>query len=626
MKPAAVNVCNCLKMRILIVFLVVFFQQNLLVFAQLEPIPLGTWRSHFDYSKGKTMAYASGKIYFGAENGLFLYNIAQNEATILGLDNGFSDLNARAIDYHAPTKTLILAYENGGIDLARLDNEADIEEINSIQSIKNSNTLLGSKNTNEIFINGNKVIISTDFGLVQLDLLKGNIIEVDKNLGINGLEIPIYSVAVLGNKIFALSNSQIISANLNSNLQSFESWEHNQLPLPISSGKKQLIIANNTVYLLLGGLGLFEWVNGKFEKLIVFSETNFAANYNGDKIYIALNNRLLTYDFKTKIKIEQQENSIILPQKLLINQNVIWLADNKKGVISNYSGTFLPSNPTPSPGLVTVRNDSIITDQIGLKYTILPAGNGLQITDKTGKTKVFQSIPLLQNNSKNSNTVNSIAVDKNNIIYLALNGGIVALNSSPEILESTSLLNFISTPVIDGVRTLANELVLSIAVDAGNRKWVGTAAGLYLFDEDLSKIIEKFTVNNSPLPSNSIYFLNLEGNTGELFIYTNNGIVSYRTNSTESTDSQMNNVLVFPNPVLPQYSGTVGISGLVANADVKITDIAGRLLYKTKANGGTASWDLTTPNGNRAESGIYYIFSSNLLGKETLVTKLAVIK
>ncbi len=612
-------------MRVLsIFFLVNFFVNNL--FAQLKPIAIGAWRSHFDYSKGQSFTIAGNKIYFAAQNGLFVYDIIENEHEILGLENGLSNLNIGAIEYHSPTKTLLLAYTNGMVDLAKLNTEATIESLTAITSIKNSNTILGSKNTNNITFWGNIALLSTDFGLVQIDLISKNIKEIDKNLGENGAEIPILSSAILNNEIYLISTNQLLKANLNGNLQSFETWQHLALPSHNLNNQKQIFTLNNTLFLLLPAVGLFEFSNNKFEKLLPFNETNFATTTNAENIYIALNNSLLTYNTKTKTTQESVEKLIKSPKKLLLNKDKFWLADAENGLISNFEGALKKYNPTPTTGLITARNDSIVSDQTGLIYTKLGLGNGLKVSNTSGKSQLFLSIPLLQNNSRNSSTVNSIAVDKNNIIYLAVNGGVVALNSTAELLNNQSLTNFISTPVIDGVRTLANEVVLSIAVDGGNRKWIGTASALYLFNDDLSKIIEKFTTINSPLPANKINFLNLEPSSGELFIYTDSGVVSYRTNSSESTDIQDDNILVFPNPVLPHFSGLVGISGLVANATVKITDIAGRLVYKTQANGGTASWDLTTKNGQRAESGIYFIFSSNEFGKEKLVTKLAVVK
>ena len=59
---------------------------------------------------------------------------------------------------------------------------------------------------------------------------------------------------------------------------------------------------------------------------------------------------------------------------------------------------------------------------------------------------------------------------------------------------------------------------------------------------------------------------------------------------------------------------------------MKITDIAGNLVFETRANGGTAIWNGNTLSGERVKTGIYLIFSANAKGEETLISRLAVVK
>ncbi|NJL13048.1 MAG: T9SS type A sorting domain-containing protein [Microscillaceae bacterium] len=77
---------------------------------------------------------------------------------------------------------------------------------------------------------------------------------------------------------------------------------------------------------------------------------------------------------------------------------------------------------------------------------------------------------------------------------------------------------------------------------------------------------------------------------------------------------------------MPSFSGLVGISGLAQNANVKITDVSGRLFYETNAQGGTATWDLRDYTGTRARTGVYLVFAANADGSETLVSKIVVVE
>ena len=125
---------------------------------------------------------------------------------------------------------------------------------------------------------------------------------------------------------------------------------------------------------------------------------------------------------------------------------------------------------------------------------------------------------------------------------------------------------------------------------------------------------------------NNVLQFAYDESTGEVFILTERGLVSYRSASSGAEDVHASEILIFPNPVNPSFSGTVGLSGLARNAVIKITDARGRLVRELVANGGTASWDLRTFNSASVQSGVYLVFSSSEDGAETLVGKIAVIQ
>ncbi len=172
---------------------------------------------------------------------------------------------------------------------------------------------------------------------------------------------------------------------------------------------------------------------------------------------------------------------------------------------------------------------------------------------------------------------------------------------------------------------LGSTHITDIEVDGGNRKWIATAnAGILLLSSDGSEIIEQHTTDNSPLISDVIYDIKLDQTTGELFIITDKGLVSYRTNATYE-DPEYTSTTVFPNPVRPTYFGPVTIQGIRYNSDVKITDVAGNLVYKTVSNGGTASWDCKNLNGERVATGVYLIWTGMNEGKGKKVGKVLVV-
>ncbi len=218
--------------------------------------------------------------------------------------------------------------------------------------------------------------------------------------------------------------------------------------------------------------------------------------------------------------------------------------------------------------------------------------------------------------------VKSIDIDKNGEIWCGTNQG-VAVFYNPSQVFTTNIQA--STPIFDFRPLLKEESVTALKVDAGNRKWIGTQNGVWLFNENGTKQIYHFNKDNSPLPSNNILDIEINETSGEVFFSTDEGLISWRGTATESEGFHQN-VKVFPNPVLADFDGLVGISGLATNSVVKITDISGKLIYETDANGGTATWDLRGLNNQRAKSGIYLIYSSTADGEDAFVAKVAVIE
>lgn len=172
---------------------------------------------------------------------------------------------------------------------------------------------------------------------------------------------------------------------------------------------------------------------------------------------------------------------------------------------------------------------------------------------------------------------------------------------------------------------LENDEIRSLAVDGANRKWCGTlSSGLYCFSPDGQQQIYHFTTENSPLYSDVIRDISVDEVTGDVFIATDKGIQSYRTDIIKGFDD-FTNVHAYPNPVRPGYSSNVYIKGLIDESIVKITDVAGNLVWHTKSQGGQVGWNMKNLSGNKVESGVYLIHCSSSDGEKSAVTKLMVI-
>jgi len=220
-----------------------------------------------------------------------------------------------------------------------------------------------------------------------------------------------------------------------------------------------------------------------------------------------------------------------------------------------------------------------------------------------------------------SNKTLSIAKDKNNNIWVGTDNGIGIINCGSSVFDGCDA----QIPIVQYDQyagyLFAGEIVRSIAVDGANRKWVGTDNGVWLLSPDASKIIYRFTQDNSPIPSNHVQKIAIDPTTGDVYIGTELGLVVYRSTATEGGTTNKD-VKTFPNPVPGSYKGTIAIKGLVANADVRITDISGQLIYRTTALGGQAVWNGMDYTGHRPQSGVYLIFVTRADGTETYVGKM----
>ena len=255
------------------------------------------------------------------------------------------------------------------------------------------------------------------------------------------------------------------------------------------------------------------------------------------------------------------------------------------------------------------------------KWLMSDNGTGIIVFDEeNNETRSITS--GFENGRLPNNRINDVVEDNNGEIWIGTKLGVVFFPTSFSIINEESLVA--NVPFFDNRPLLSKEDISAIEVDGGNRKWIGTSNGLWLFGEAGESLVFKFTAENSPLPSNKIIDLEIEGTTGELFIATDKGMVSFRSTATMGTPMHQS-VKIFPNPVKSNFNGTVGISGLANNALVKITDISGKLIFEIRAQGGTATWNARGYNGQRASTGVYLVFSATANGEETFVGKIAVV-
>lgn len=246
-------------------------------------------------------------------------------------------------------------------------------------------------------------------------------------------------------------------------------------------------------------------------------------------------------------------------------------------------------------------------------------GGGIKVYDKLNQRELYLTTEEDSGNLPD-NKVYSMILDQEGKMWVATEKGVIYYYNAAYIFDNGPIDPVF--PIFEGQILFKNDKVSALAVDGGNRIWMGTTSGLWLFSDDGQELVSNFDSEDSPLPTNDIIDLAINQSTGELFVSTENGLVSYRGTSTSA--GQLSDVKIFPNPVIAYQNDLVTIEGVPVNASVIITDSSGRLVYKTEANGNTAIWQGISSNQSLS-SGVYFVFIANDDGSQKQVGKLAII-
>jgi len=449
-----------------------------------------------------------------------------------------------------------------------------------------------------------------------------------------------------------------------STLSNVSAFENNTPPGPTKNNIFSLDVAPNVLWTVYGdytssynpypldsyGISKYDtsgWLNLPYEDVLgAKSMTRIIVNPNNDKQVYA------SSFFSGLLKIEQD-----LPTFLYNEKN---------------SG--LESITTEGPNYIDVRINGTAFDKSGnLWITNSRIKNGLKVLKTNGQWQSFSTATILDNAELAS--YSNIVIDKNNTKWISTNReGVIGFNESTntfkKITFGADVGNLPTADVrsvavdtkgqlwigtIKGLRVLSNvgsfqtesqlkanpiiimddnlaqellyeQFINVIVVDGANNKWIGTGdSGVFMVSPNGQETKYHFTINNSPLPSNVINDIKINSATGEVFIATDKGMVSFKGIATEANED-LNNAYVYPNPVRPNYSGTVKVAGLIDKANIKITDIEGNLVYETTATGGTIEWDTTAFGRYKVASGVYMIFISAQDGGETKVKKVMIIR
>lgn len=362
--------------------------------------------------------------------------------------------------------------------------------------------------------------------------------------------------------------------------------------------------------------GVYEFRDGKYVKNWTYDNTNGALtcvlpnNHN----YVIING--LTFDSEGNLWVLDSWSEKPVVQ---YSKEGNWNEKHNSAISAMHDGLASLRSPFfDSRGLLWFTNDSWSETAL---FCMDP--NTLQ-------ANIYNNFTNQDGTVVGAHSVRCTVEDRSNNIWIGTIEGPLMLTAE-DIANGNKTFTQVKVPRNDGTNyadyLLAGIDISCIAIDGGGRKWFGTYDnGVYLISEDNNTQLQHFTTNNSQLLSNTIEAIAINGTTGEVFIGTEKGLCSYMSDATTPNDSMSkDNVWAYPNPVTPDYTGLITVTGLSYDADVKIVTVNGTLVAQGRSNGGSFTWDGNDLNGKRVASGVYMVETAKSNGSSGTVCKIAVV-
>lgn len=248
------------------------------------------------------------------------------------------------------------------------------------------------------------------------------------------------------------------------------------------------------------------------------------------------------------------------------------------------------------------------------------------------KTRLLQDFVNQDNTPYLPDQFFCLCEDLEGMVWVGTSAGLFVIEDVTKVFDKDFHFTQIKINRNDGsglADYLFNDVSIScIAIDAANRKWIGTQSnGAYLISDDGQEMLHHFTTEDSPLLSNNVQSIAVHPGTGEVAFGTDKGICTFISDATTPEEElEKSNVVVFPNPVTPDYNGPIAIRGLVEDSEVKIISTGGQLVWNGTSSGGTCTWNGVANNGKPVASGIYHVVANTPESGKAIMTRIVIVR
>ena len=139
--------------------------------------------------------------------------------------------------------------------------------------------------------------------------------------------------------------------------------------------------------------------------------------------------------------------------------------------------------------------------------------------------------------------------------------------------------------------------------------------------------MHRFTAEETPLFSDIVSAIAVDGLSGRVYFGTDKGLVSWRGDAINPAEAKRD-LFVYPNPVQIEGTATpdIYIDGLVSETEIRIVTVHGELVKTFSARGGRARWDGRDDRQQLVPSGVYLVVAVGQRGEGVAFGKVAVIQ
>lgn len=671
------------KALYIIIFLIFQAMSNIAIAA------IGDWKAYMAYSDVQEIEQAGNLIFVQASNDLYVYNKNDQSIQTFSKIDYLNDCNISHIAYNKSTKRLVIIYSNGNIDLMNINNYevtnlsdyyntfiSEDKTVNNIYTYGNYAYLstgfgivklnvskaeisdkynLGFK-VDWCEINGNKIYAYSQTNGKYTALLSDNLSDKNKWNKEGGYSAKVEEdkselkqlVSTLnpgGPKYnyfgcMRFTNNQLYTCGGGFSYMEFsrpgcaqvlknDTWQIYEDNLSTKTGYSYIDTDNLDIdpldpkhVFVSGRTGIYEFQDGIFLKNYTNDNTNNVLQTastvgNNDKNYVIV----------TALKYDKEGN--LWGFNSISPSTSLFAYTKDKKWVSHHKSEFMYSENKSLENVNNIIEDSRRLLWFGNNHWDFPYLYCYQ--PSTDAAKCYKKFTNQDGTEVSVGYVRAIAEDNKNNIWVGTSAGPLMLEAS-QITQDSPVFTQVKVPRNDGTNyadyLLSGVDITCIAIDKANRKWFGTSGnGVYLISDDNIQQLQHFTRSNSPLLSDDIESIAINTESGEVYFGTNLGLCSYQSD-VNSINEEMNkdNVWAYPNPVKPDYTGLITITGLTNKADIKIVTSNGVLVNKGTSNGGIYQWDGRDLKGKMVTSGIYMVETATSDGSKGTVCKIAIIR